>query len=459
MSQPGPNRRTLLSRSIATLIGAPAIAVLGTAADAREPARSARTAGGPLLPDSDRDQTAALQAALDRAVLDGRPMLLPPGRFRASGLHLRAGLRMSGAGSRSVIVASGSGPALVGEGAHEVQLRDFRVEGGAHHAVTDPRAALLELRGARDVVVEGLIVVGGNTGLLLKDCSGRVSTSLISGCRHTGLFSLDGAGVDIAGNTVRDCGDNGILVWRSVSGADGTRVTNNRISGIAASSGGSGQNGNGINVFRADAVMVSGNRITDAAYSAVRANASSNISIIGNTAERIGEVALYAEFGFQGALIANNIVDGAATGISVTNFNEGGRLAVIQGNLIRNLHRREYEAVDRRGEGITVEADAAVSGNTIEGAATAGIVIGWGRYMRDMAVTSNVVRTARVGIMVTSDAAAGHCLIAQNLISGAQDGAIRKMAHGRPVGPDLIGLATSDSRILVRENVVTGASG
>ena len=30
-------------------------------------------------------------------------------------------------------------------------------------------------------------------------------------------------------------------------------------------------------------------------------------------------------------------VDGAALGISVTNFNEGGRLAVVQGNLIRNL--------------------------------------------------------------------------------------------------------------------------
>ena len=36
-------------------------------------------------------------------------------------------------------------------------------------------------------------------------------------------------------------------------------------------------------------------------------------------------------------VIANNIVDGAALGVSVTNFDEGGRLAVVQGNLIRNL--------------------------------------------------------------------------------------------------------------------------
>ena len=33
--------------------------------------------------------------------------------------------------------------------------------------------------------------------------------------------------------------------------------------------------------------------------------------------------------------MANNIVDGAALGVSVTNFDKGGRLAVVQGNLIR----------------------------------------------------------------------------------------------------------------------------
>ena len=65
--------------------------------------------------------------------------------------------------------------------------------------------------------------------------------------------------------------------------------------------------------------------------------------MIANSCARLGEVALYAEFGFEGALIANNLVDTAATGISVTNFNDGGRLAVVQGNLVRNLFRREDE--------------------------------------------------------------------------------------------------------------------
>jgi putative cofactor-binding repeat protein len=117
---------------------------------------------------------------------------------------------------------------------------------------------------------------------------------------------------------------------------------------------------------------VTGNRITDCAYSAIRGNSASDIQILGNSCARLGEVALYAEFAFQGTLIANNLVDTAATGISVTNFNEGGRLAVVQGNILRNLFRREQEPEDKRGEGIAVEADSSVIGNVIESAPTGG---------------------------------------------------------------------------------------
>ena len=200
-------------------------------------------------------------------------------------------------------------------------------------------------------------------------------------------------------------------------------------------------------------MLVTGNRISDCAYSAVRGNAASNIQIIANSCERLGEVALYAEFGFQGAIIANNIVDTAATGISVTNFNDGGRLAVIQGNLIRNLFRREQEPEDKRGEGIGVETDAVVIGNTIENAPTVGIQIGWGSYMRDVAATGNVIRHARVGISVTGATDAGKCLIANNLISDAKEGAIREMQFGEMTGPDLVHQQGVSNRVQLAGNV------
>ncbi|MGY3411545.1 putative cofactor-binding repeat protein [Bradyrhizobium sp. GM5.1] len=164
-----------------------------------------------------------------------------------------------------------------------------------------------------------------------------------------------------------------------------------------AGPGGSGQYGNAINTFRAGNVIVRGNRIKNCDYSAVRGNSASNIHITGNSVSDVREVALYSEFAFEAAVIANNIVDGAAVGVSVCNFNEGGRIAVVQGNIIRNLIPKRPIGTapdDDAGIGIYIEADSSVTGNVIENAPSYGIVAGWGKYLRDVAITGNVVRKA-----------------------------------------------------------------
>jgi uncharacterized secreted repeat protein (TIGR03808 family) len=172
----------------------------------------------------------------------------------------------------------------------------------------------------------------------------------------------------------------------------------------------------------------------------VRGNAASNIAITGNIITQVGEVALYAEFGFEGAMIANNTVDQAAIGIAVTNFNEGGRLGVVQGDLIRNLTSRRPAGTDPNdgaGIGIAVEADTAVTGNVVESAPFAGIVLGFGRFLRDVAATGNVVRRANIGIAVSVTNGAGSALIANNVISEFIRGAIMGMDHRTVVGDDL----------------------
>lgn len=457
MSRPLP-RRSFLALT-AGLVAAAPVAALAS------PRRSGAAVGKPgpvaaghelgLVPDLAGDQSSALQLAIDQAALKGVSLQLPPGRFRIVGVSLRDRTRLIGS-PRTVVQGIGQGPVLAAEGAHGLRIEKLQIEGvGA-----GPDGGLVELRGSRDVALDDVSITGPlRNGLVLVGCSGRVASCRIARAGAAALFSRDAIGLEIVGNAIADCADNGILVWRTAAGEDGTLVAQNRIERIGAASGGSGQYGNGINVFRADGVRVTGNHIADCAYSAVRGNAASNIQIVANSAIRIGEVALYAEFGFQGALIAQNVVDRAAAGISVTNFNEGGRLAVVQGNLIRNLFRRENEPVDKRGEGISVEADAVVSGNTIEGAPAAGIVIGWGRYMRDVNATGNVIRAARIGIMITRDPAAGTCLVAQNLISGARDGAIRLMDLGRAVGPDLARDPLQSPRLVVTGNVATGVGG
>ena len=121
----------------------------------------------------------------------------------------------------------------------------------------------------------------------------------------------------------------------------------------------------------------------------------------------------------------------------MTNFNDGGRLAVVQGNLIRNLVTRP-DSEDRRGIGISVEADCAVTGNVVEGAAEIGILVGWQSYKRDVAVVGNLVRKAKIGIGISSDLGGGLVFVTQNMIAGASQGGIRAMEKSIPVGPDLV---------------------
>ncbi|HRD77957.1 MAG TPA: right-handed parallel beta-helix repeat-containing protein, partial [Hyphomicrobiaceae bacterium] len=71
-------------------------------------------------------------------------------------------------------------------------------------------------------------------GLSLARCRGRITASTISGVAGAGIFSIDALGLEIASNHVHDCANNGILVWRSSPGEDGTIVTANRIERIRA---------------------------------------------------------------------------------------------------------------------------------------------------------------------------------------------------------------------------------
>jgi uncharacterized secreted repeat protein (TIGR03808 family) len=280
----------------------------------------------------------------------------------------------------------------------------------------------------------------GRIGIALDGVQGVVSGTTVAKAADVAIYSLDARGLTIQGNIVRGAGNGGILVHRSAIGDDGTLVIDNRVEDTGNKSGGTGQYGNAINVFRAGNVIVRGNRIARAAYSAVRGNSASNIQIVGNTATELGEVAIYSEFAFEGAVIANNTVDGAALGVVVCNFNEGGRLAVVQGNLIRNLKSRrpvQSGPDDIAGTGIAVEADASVTGNVIENAPGAGINVGWGAYMRDVSVVGNVVRSTRFGVTVSVANGAGTAVIAGNLISGAAKGAIVGMEFAKAVTGDL----------------------
>lgn len=431
------DRRQMMLSGIGASAGLTAIAGPRTtsahAADSQVGVQSVANYG--VRPNASKDQTAALQVAIDAAAKSGTILHVPAGEYRTGDLTLRTNSLLSGVPGLSVLKFSADGGALTVASARNVHLTGLVLDG----AKTAPTGegndrALLSARKVEGLFITNCKITGSRmNGLSLRECSGKITDNEISTVAVTGIFCNDSNGLEISHNHVHNCGNNGIQVWRSKAGEDGTIIAQNRIDGIRAEASGTGQNGNGINVFKADSVQVTGNRITDCDFSAIRGNAASDFQVIGNSCARLGEVAIYAEFGFEGTIIANNLVDKAATGISITNFNEGGRMAVAQGNLVRNLFLRGGE----RGVGIAVEADAMVSGNLVEGAPGGGIMIGWGKYQRDVNVTGNLIREARIGIGVSTARDAGYAYITNNMISVTSEGGVRAMDHAKPLGPDL----------------------
>jgi uncharacterized secreted repeat protein (TIGR03808 family) len=386
------------------------------------------------------EQTSMLQSAIDRTAGARVPLMLGPGEYRVGSLTLPSGTQLIGVRGATKLFFIGGAAMIAARGAEHVTLASLVLDGDSRSLPAN--GALVAFAQCSDVRIMDCQLQGSSRhGIVFESVDGAITGTTIRKTADVAIFSRDARGLLIQGNVVRGAGNGGILVHRAKNGDDGTLVIDNRIEDVANVSGGSGQYGNAINVFRASGVIVRGNRISRAAFSAVRGNAASNIQIVGNTATDIGEVAIYSEFGFEGAVIANNTVDGAALGISVTNFNEGGRLAVVQGNLIRNLKGKRPAGTDPgdiAGVGIAVEADASITGNVIENAPTVGINVGWGAYMRDVSVVGNVVRTARYGIGVSVASGAGAAVISGNLIAGVERGAIVGMDRHKAVSGDLM---------------------
>jgi uncharacterized secreted repeat protein (TIGR03808 family) len=433
------SRRHLMGASAAGVAGA--LAATPTAAHAAPLAstlgRDATQYG--VRPGSPDDQTKALQRAVDDAARARAPLALPAGTYRAAALRLPEGAQLIGVRGATKLLFNGGASLLSAEGANGIGLCNITLDGGS--IPLPARRGLVHCLSGRDVrIIDCEITASGGSAIWLEQVAGDISGNIITKTAATAVVSFDAQGLIVSRNTIISANDNGIEIFRNAIGDDGTLVLDNRIEEIKAGPGGSGQYGNAINAFRAGNVIVRGNRVKNCDYSAVRGNSASNIQIVGNSVSDVREVALYSEFSFEGAVIAGNTVDGAAIGISVCNFNEGGRLAVVQGNIIRNLLAKRPIGTapdDDAGIGIYVEADTSVTGNVIENAPSFGIVAGWGKYLRDVAITGNVIRNALAGIGVSVVPGAGTALVNNNMISETPRGAVVGHDHGRAVTTDL----------------------
>jgi uncharacterized secreted repeat protein (TIGR03808 family) len=379
-----------------------------------------------IRPGAGDRKSKAFAKLLKDAAAKNTPVFLPPGDYVISNITLPDNTRLTGVPGATRIVYGGDGHLFAADGAGRIELANLVID-GANRWLDDTVQGLVHLRDVANVVIENCEVQGSSkTAVCLERSGGRIERNRLSGAAEYALYAIESRDLSVTGNHVFDCGNGGILIHRWQKGRDGTIVSGNRIARIAATNGGTGQYGNGINVFRADDVMISGNHVSGCAFSAIRANAGSNVQISGNTCLESGETAIYSEFGFTGAIVSGNLIDGAANGILIVNFNEGGRLASVTGNVVRNLKLEGPYVHDGAGFGfgIAVEADTVVSGNTIENAPKWGLALGWGPYMRGLVVSGNLVRSSPVGCAVTVVEDAGSALISGNIFEETPDAAI-----------------------------------
>jgi uncharacterized secreted repeat protein (TIGR03808 family) len=366
-----------------------------------------------------RAQSADLQQRLDTAARAGRPLILPPETVRTMGLRLPDGAHLVGHPGRTRLVSAAGGPVVQASGTKRITLEGVTFAGDNPRSGRD--ATLAQFQGIETLSVQDCGFEGfGGIGLRLNQCGGRIRNSRFADLGRSALFSTDSLGLLIEGNVVRGCGENGLLVWRSTKGYDGSILRDNRIETIRADAGGTGQFGNGIGLYRAGGIVASGNVIRRVAYTAIRNNGGSNVIYSANQVSECGEVALYSEFAFDGAVITGNIIDGGMMGIEVTNFaDHGGKLASVTGNIVRNIRQGKHPGTGTfmGGAGIFVEGEGAISGNVVERAARTGLQLGWGPSLKDISATGNTILRCGHGIEVSVAPEAGFATITGNVIA------------------------------------------
>ncbi len=407
-----------------------------------------------IRPGADDRKSKAFARLLKDAAAKNMPVFLPPGDYAVSNITLPDNTRLTGVPGATRIVYGGDGHLFAADGAGRIELANLVID-GANRWLGDTVDGLVHFSNVANVIIENCEIQGSSkTAVSLQRCGGRVERSRLSGAAEYALYAVESRDLSVTGNHVFDCGNGGILIHRWEKGRDGTIVSGNRIARISATHGGTGQYGNGINIFRADAVMISNNHISGCAFSAIRANAGSNVQIAGNTCLDSGETAIYSEFGFEGALVNSNLVDGAANGILIVNFDEGGRLATVSGNVVRNLKLEGPYVHDGAGFGfgIAVEADTVVSGNTVENAPKWGLMLGWGPYMRGLVVSGNLVRQSPVGCAVTVVEEAGSALVSGNIFEDTPNGAIAGYRWNERTTGDLASEGSTFAHLTIERN-------
>ena len=403
-----------------------------------------------LKANDSEDQSELMQQLVDQASILGKPLFIPAGTYFISGINLLSNVTIIGLYGATKLVANNNDVLFYANNKQNILLKNLVLDGANLFAQN-----IIQAEQCENIILENLQIKNSQANAIyIEQSSGKIASSIIANIKLAAIHLQNSKKMLVTENKIDDCKNGGILVWRDKNAPDKTIVTNNQISNIGSESG-SGQNGNGINAYLADEMIISNNNITDCAFSAIRVNSTNNVIIDNNICKNCQEVAIFSEFAFSGSIISNNIIDQTATGISVTNFDYNGRLAVVSGNIIRNVWQYSPTNPDTRPVGIFVEADCAVHSNLVENVPGAGIAVGWGPYLRNVLAAQNIIRDIKIGIAISIVEGVGKTKISDNLIDNAKLNAISGLAWEEIIEPNLIKNANKYPNHIISGNVVT----
>lgn len=367
-----------------------------------------------------------LSARLRAAITTGAAVSLPAGEISVNGLDLPDGATLKGVPGRTILKLSGAGPLLSAHLARRITLEGLVLDGAAGFIGRDK--GLLDFSDVAELSIHGCVIRHSTGhGVSLTRCGGVFAENEISHADDAGFHSLDGLGLNIEGNHIRDCADNGVVLRASAAGRyEGARVRNNSVEDVRNRSGGNGPYGNGVLVWGASGISVARNRIARCAYSAVRNNAGHSVSVLGNDCRDLGEKAMYAEFGAKNATFRDNHIENAGAGIAVANADHGTDGALVSGNTIIGMKPNRPDA-DFGPDmlwltGILVEKNAVVSGNHIVGPGWIGVALGgWRENLR---AEANDISDVDYGVVFATGEGTGEAAIVDNRIRARKAGVI-----------------------------------
>ena len=394
-------------------------------------------AGAKALPRA-ADASVALQSAIAAATGAGRAFVLPAGTVRTAALRLPDGAQLIGSPGSTRLVLEGEGPLLTADRAARIALSGLALDGASRSL--DGDRGLIDFSNVGELTIADCAIErSGGVGLRLRSCGGRVERNAVRDIAAGGLFTTDATGLVIDDNRVERCGDNGIQVWRSVRGDDGSRVSGNHIADIKNVSGGAGQYGNGVSLFRAGGVLVTNNTIRRCAFTAVRNNGG-----IGR--DRQSEQLR----GSRGDRDIRRIRFRRLH--HLRQFDRWRGLRRSDGQFRRQprprrrlRRQRHSQSADPRPFRPSIRLRMRRQGRggrhgsrqRDRGRAVGGDSRGLGDVVAGRRGNGNVVRDAPIGIGVSIAEGAGAAVIADNMISGASRGAVLGMNLDRPVTADL----------------------